>query len=51
MELPIGNQTIRNLFAGDQVIIAQDKEDAECITKKLIKEYEGWGLNVNILQV
>jgi hypothetical protein len=31
--LPVGDQTIHHLFADDQVIIAQDKEDAEYVTK------------------
>jgi hypothetical protein len=51
MGLPIGDQTIHyHLFADDQVIIAQDKEDAEYMTKKLIEEYRRWGLNVNTLK-
>jgi hypothetical protein len=49
MGLPVGNQTIHHHFVDDQVIIAQDEEDAECITKKLVEEYERLGLNVNIL--
>jgi len=36
-------------FADDQVVIAQDKEDLEeeCMTRKLLNEYEEWGLSVN----
>lgn len=50
MCLPMGNQTIHHhLFADVQVILAQDKGDAE-LTQKLIEEYQRWGLNVNILK-
>jgi hypothetical protein len=35
------------LFADDQVIIAQDIEDAEYILRKLVKEYMKWGLHIN----
>jgi len=34
----------------DPDVIAQDKEDPECVTKELIEEYQRWGLNVNILK-
>jgi len=34
-------------FVDDQVVIAQDKEDLEYVTRKLLKEYEEWGLLVN----
>jgi len=34
-------------FADDQVVIAQDKEDLEYMTRKLLKEYEEWKLLVN----
>jgi hypothetical protein len=48
MGLPIGDQTIHHhLFVDDQAIIVQDKEDAEYMTKKLIEEYQRWGLNVS----
>jgi hypothetical protein len=36
MGLPIGDQTIHNLFVDDMVIIAWDKEDAEYMTEELI---------------
>jgi hypothetical protein len=35
------------LFADDQVIIAQDTEDAEYMLKKLVEEYMKWGLQIN----
>ena len=51
MGLPVGNKTIhQHLFAGDQAIIAQDKYDAECMTKKLIEEEQKWSFNVNVLE-
>jgi len=34
------------LFADDQLIIAQDDEDLEYMTRKLIDEYELWGLKL-----
>lgn len=34
-------------FADDQVVLAQEKEDLEFMTRKLLKEYEKWGLTVN----
>jgi hypothetical protein len=42
MGLPIGYQTIHHLhFADDQITIAlaRDKEDAECMIKKIMEEY------------
>ena len=36
------------LFADDQLLIAQDYEDLEYVTKKLIDEYELWGLKLNV---
>jgi len=49
MGLPVGNKTIHYLFAGDQAMIAQDKYDAECMTKKLI-ERQKWGFNAYVLE-
>jgi len=36
------------LFADEQLLIAQDYEDLEYMTKKLIDEYELWGLKLNV---
>jgi hypothetical protein len=36
------------LFADDQLIIAQDYENLEYMTRKLIEEYEAWGLKLNV---
>ena len=36
------------LFADDQLIIAQDDEDLEYMTRKLIDDYELRGLKLNI---
>jgi hypothetical protein len=45
----IGDQTMyHSLFVDRHVIIAQNKEDAEFMTKKLM-EYWRWGGNVNLL--
>jgi hypothetical protein len=35
------------LFADDQVIIAQDIEDAEYMLKILVEEYIKWGLQIH----
>ena len=36
------------LFADDQLLTAQDYEDLEYMTRKLIDEYELWGLKLNV---
>jgi len=36
------------LFADDQLLIAQDYEDLEYMTRKLIDEYKLWGLKLNV---
>jgi hypothetical protein len=35
------------LFAVEQLLIAQDYEDLEYITRKFTEEYEWWGLKLN----
>ncbi|XP_030766854.1 uncharacterized protein LOC115890691 [Sitophilus oryzae] len=35
-------------FADDQIILAQDYEDLEYMTRKLIEKYNKWGLEVNL---
>ena len=35
-------------FADDQVLIAQDHDDMEFMTRKLKGEYEKWGLTMNL---
>jgi len=35
-------------FADDQVLIAQDHDDIEFMTRKLKEEYEKWGLTMNL---
>jgi hypothetical protein len=49
MGLPINQDyNLYNLlFADDQVIIAQDTEDAEYMLRKLVEEYMIWGLQIN----
>jgi len=49
MGLQIQDTTIRTmLFADDQLLIAQNYEDLEHMTKKLIDEYGLWGLKLNV---
>ena len=35
-------------FADDQVVLAQDHDDMEYMTRKLKEEYEEWGLTINL---
>ena len=35
-------------FADDQVVVAQDEEDADYMTRKLVEEYRLWGLDVSV---
>ena len=35
-------------FADDQVVVAQDQDDAEYMIRKLVEEYRKWGLKVSI---
>ena len=47
--LEIQDTTIYSmLFANDQLLIVQDCEDLEYMTRKLIDEYELWGLKLNV---
>jgi hypothetical protein len=49
MGLEIQDKTLYSmLFADDQLQIAQDYEDIEYVTRKLIEEYELWGLKLNV---
>jgi hypothetical protein len=49
MGLEIQDMTIHSmLFTDDQLLIGQDYEDLEYITRKLIDEDELWGLKLNI---
>ena len=49
MVLEIQETTIYSLlFADDHLLIAQDYEDLEYMTWKLIDEYELWGLKLNV---
>jgi len=36
------------IFADDQLLIAQDYEGLEYMTRKLTDEYELWGLKLNV---
>ena len=35
-------------FADDQVVLAQDRDDVEYMTRKLKEQYEEWGLTINL---
>ena len=49
MGIPVGNDSIYTLlFADDQIVISQDYEDMEYMLRKLLEEYEKWGLKVNL---
>ena len=46
---PIQNTYVYSLnFADYQVLLAQDHDDMEYMTRKLKEEYEKWGLAVNL---
>jgi len=48
MGVPIQNTQVYSLcFASDQVLLAQDNDDVEYMTRKLKEEYEKWGLAIN----
>ena len=52
MGLEIQDTTVYSmLFADDQLRIAQDYEDLEYVTRKLIDEYELWGLKLNVKKI
>lgn len=49
MGIEIGRQNMHSLlFADDQVVITQDIEDAQYMTRKLIEEFNKWGLKMNL---
>lgn len=49
MGLPLDEGTLYTLsFADDQVVMAQDYEDIEYMARKLIEQYNKWGLTVNL---
>jgi hypothetical protein len=35
-----------SIFAADQVLIAQDRDDMEFMARKLKEEYEKWGIAI-----
>ena len=44
----INNNTIYTLsFADDQLVVAQDYEDLEYMSRKLIAQYKNWGMDIN----
>jgi hypothetical protein len=48
MGVQLGRDYIQTLlFADDQVVLAEDEEDVEYMLRKLIEEYDKWGLEVN----
>ena len=50
--VPIGDgsqgTTYTLLFVDDQVLITQEYEDMEFMVRKLLEEYELWGLEINL---
>lgn len=49
MGIPLNETTLYTLhFADDQVVLSQDAEDMEYMTRKLIEQYQEWGLTVNM---
>ena len=49
MGIPIQNTYVYSLsFADDQVVLAQDHDDMEYMTRKLKEEYKEWGLTINL---
>ena len=49
MGIPIQNTYVYSLsFTDYQVLIAQDHDDMEYMTRKLKEEYEKWGLAINL---
>ena len=49
MVIPLGNLTLYTLqFANDQVVLAEDKEDLEYMTRKLKETHEKWVLGMNL---
>lgn len=50
MGIPLDdNITLYTLqFADDQVLMAQDQEDIEYMTRKIKQDYEKWGLSLNL---
>ena len=49
MGVTVGGDTIYSLlFADDQLLMAEDYEDLEYMTRKLKEEYEKWGLKINM---
>ena len=52
MRLEIQKTTVYSLLlADDQLLIAQDYEDLEYMRRKLIDEYELWGLKLNVKKI
>lgn len=47
LEIADGKYVHHLLFADDQVVIAQDGEDANYMCNQLSKEYKKWGLKIN----
>lgn len=49
MGIPLNDYVLYTLcFADDQIVLAQDYDDLEYMTRKLIEEYDKWGLEVNL---
>ena len=46
--LTLGDTVYSLQFADDQLLLAQDFKDTEYMTRKLIQQYQKWGLKVNM---
>lgn len=48
MGIPIGDENLYTLlFADDQIITAGDEDDIQYLLRKVIEEYDKWGLTLN----
>ena len=48
MGIELEENCLYNLFfADDQELIANDEEDSTYMMRKLVEEYDRWGLNIN----
>ena len=49
MGVQIGEDNVHTLlFADDQIVLAEDRDDIEYMTRKLLEEYRRWGLEINL---
>lgn len=46
MGIQVGDESM--LFAYDRVVLAEDEDDASYIMRKVMEQYEKWGLEINV---